>query len=118
MPSGKTLTIERDGDRTLSDPANVFSLDDANTTMTMNGRRFELGICRRKPAVHADDGRRVASAPHDRPLGKPVNEQFGGLAPTAIDLRRGGPARFAYAGSGADARTITFAYTPQSYRSR
>lgn len=115
MPSGKTLSRTEAVTVTLTDPANVFAINQLTATTTLNGRASTsqyVGTSRQ--FTDTTPAGRIGTATIDA-LGRPTNEQFGGLAASTVSYdARGRPVTLTR-GSGSETRTTTLIYNAQSY---
>jgi RHS repeat-associated protein len=112
---GLTSTLTTARTAILSDSNNPLSLTQLTDTVTLNGRTAtSVYDAATRAATATSAAGRISSAALDN-LGRVVQSQVTGLlrVNTAYDLR--GRLESVVQGTGADQRTLSFAYNPQGY---
>ena len=114
-PAGLVGSVSTTRAVTLADPNDPFSLVTLNQTDTINGRTYTSAYSgtSRTFTGTTPSGRR-GTATIDA-LGRPVQLQVAGLNPSVLTYDARGRLVTLTAGSGIDARTLTFSYNSDGY---
>lgn len=114
-PAGRMRTIAQTRISVLSDPVDLLSLVQLTETFTLNGRTTTATYdAATRQVAQTTPGNRQGTRTIDA-LERVTASQFGGLAPSAYTYDARGRLATMTARTGAEARTWTFTYNPESY---
>lgn len=115
MPSGLSSVTTQQRTATVTTPTNPFSLQTQTDALTVNGRTYRsVYTASSRTFVDTTPAGRTRTTVIDA-NGRVTSEQLTGLASVAYGYDAHGRITSASVGSGAGARTFTFAYNAQGY---